>query len=479
MGPRLKLQLPIVIDRDQFLAAVSRGDLEEAVARYTGPFLPGFASPGGAESEHWMDHERERLRGVFVRAAEELVREYLTGGRFRDAHQLAERVRDADPESERAWRLVIECLLQIKRPLALAEADAFEWMLSSSQRVPSPATTALLRVVRQVPPADEATNDAGLVSQMVGRESEFAAILNLWQECSRGAARHLHLSAPAGLGKTRLLGDVATRLRSAGTTVVSLRAAYGERAIGYAFAAELARALTELPGTRGISPAAAAALVSLSPALSSIFPGAPDTATGEDALRRRTLALSELVHAAAEEQPLALLVDDTHWADDASLQIVMGILERLGAAPVMVVTASRPTRNSALRLEQSHSITLAPLSATDTTDPPGQSRQTAARGMGALAPFRAARGYRRGSAADPRIAPARPRARHTGTRCRGMELSGARSARGCAAGRQRAAPPDRTARPRLAVAADPAGDGRHPGRSQRHSPTPPSGRVRR
>lgn len=365
-GHRLELHVSLTVDRDRFLEAVSREALAEAVALYRGPFLHGFASPGGAESEHWMDQERERLRTIFVRAADELARSHLAGGRYTEALEVAEQMRAAEPDSERSWRLVIECLLQIRRLLAVAEADGLERMLASSHRAPSPATVALLRVVRQAVPSEPATDDQGLVSQMVGRETEFSTILSLWQESSRGTARHLHLTAPAGLGKTRLLGDVATRLRTMGVTVLSLRAAYGERGIGYALAAELARILNTLPGSRGISPAAAGALVSLAPALSSAFPGQPDTATGEDALRRRTLALSDLIHAAAEEQPFALLIDDVHWADESSLRLLLGVLERLEGNPVLMITAGRPTRSDGLKLERSHALALCPLTVPDT-----------------------------------------------------------------------------------------------------------------
>ncbi|HYW49475.1 MAG TPA: BTAD domain-containing putative transcriptional regulator, partial [Gemmatimonadaceae bacterium] len=56
-----------------FEDAVAAGELERAIALYTGPFLDGFHLPGTSEFEQWATGERERLRRVYTRSLERLA----------------------------------------------------------------------------------------------------------------------------------------------------------------------------------------------------------------------------------------------------------------------------------------------------------------------------------------------------------------------------------------------------------------------
>ncbi|HXY70034.1 MAG TPA: AAA family ATPase, partial [Gemmatimonadales bacterium] len=301
----VQLAARVETDRDAFLAAVQAQHLEHAVALYHGEFLPSFAAPGGAEFERWADLERDRLRALFVRAAQTLVRQKLAAGSARDALATARRARDADRSIEASWRLVLEACAAANDTLGAAlEADQLEWFLASEAREPEPSTRALLRAVRHAPvPGDEEGGARSLVAELVGREREFAAILAAWAGARRSPGRHLHVSGGPGLGKTRLLHDILARLRATGARALYVRANPGARNVAYAFASDLAARVAALPGAIGISPACAAALVALNPALASRFAASPERADGDEALRHRTSALGELLAAAAGESP--------------------------------------------------------------------------------------------------------------------------------------------------------------------------------
>ncbi|MBL8977100.1 MAG: AAA family ATPase [Gemmatimonadetes bacterium] len=361
-GGELTLLAPIAVDRVEFLAAVERGDLLRAAELYQGDFLGGFAAPGSIEFEHWADVERQRLRSVFLRTAETVARQWLNAGRVREAQQLARRARDADPASESAWRLLFEAIQQGEDRLALTiEADQFAERMTSLGRTPEPATRILLARERRTDQGEPPAQDApGLVAELIGREREFAAIVSGWQG-ARASTRHLHISAPAGLGKSRLLNDVAARLATLGARVVLLRANPGQREIPFSFLAELAGRLAELPGGAGISPATAGALVALNPTLSARYVQPADPATGAEALRRRCSAITELLEVVAEEQRLSLLLDDLHWLDPASRQALSGVLPTLRAPGALLVTAARPVPGAELGGEGTERLSLAPL----------------------------------------------------------------------------------------------------------------------
>jgi|GEM_PF-445657 len=382
-GGELRLVGTVDVDRDAFLAAVEARAYDRAVELYRGDFLPGFAAPGGAEFERWADIERDRLRDTFLRSGDALARQLLDTSRFREAVSLARRVRDADPGHEGGWRLLIEALSSSGGALrAAVEADALDQMLAGEHREPEPATRIVLRLARQVAdvqapvPALRAggreehqpAGATGLVAELVGRERQFSAVLSAWGAARSGTSRHVHVTGAAGLGKTRLLTDVLARLRSTGARALLLRPNPGERQVAYALASDLAVALSALPGAGAVSPAAADALVALSPTLSARYPAAaPDAAAGEEALRRRTLALAELVGNVADEAPLALLVDDLHWADHASRQALGGIAARLGGEPVLLVTTTRPTPEGTVAGEGTVHLALDPFTPHDIT----------------------------------------------------------------------------------------------------------------
>lgn len=352
-------------DRDAFLEAIEQVEFERALDLYGGDFLPGFAAPGGADFEQWADLERYRLRRMFRRAGETVVRDWMTRGRLRKAKDLAARLRENDPDDESGWRLELETLLAANdRVGAELAAHRLEQVLTRADRPPEPATVGLLALVHQAAPENPAVSTKqSLSTELIGREREFAAILAAWGAARGGLGRHVHITGAAGLGKTRLLADVHARLRTMGSRVVVARANPGERSVPYALVSEVGLALAHLPGAAAVSPDSAAALVALNPTLSSYYGAAPDRASDLEALRRRTIALAELLRAVAEEHPVALLIDDVHWIDEPSRQVLNHLLSLALKHAVLVVTAARPGISGAVGRVSVEPLALEPLTA--------------------------------------------------------------------------------------------------------------------
>ena len=370
-GDVLSIAGPLDCDRDALLAAAERGDPEAVVRTFTGDFFPGFAAPGGAEFERWADNERQRLRSHFCRATETVVRRWMSALKLRDAQMLARRARDLDPLREAGWRLLFETLVAAGDTVGSAlEADAFDRLVAVEGISPEPATRAMLRAVRQAPPGDERlqTDDRpSLATELVGREQEFAQLLACWESARVGQSTHVHVLAPAGVGKTRLLTDVDARLRATRARTLFVRASLGGRDIPFGLAGDLAEGLARLPGASGISTGSARALVALNPALSVSYPAALPDAGGDqsDALRRRTVAVRELIAAVAEEHPIAVFVDDMQWADTRSRQLIAGVVGALERVRVLMVTASRPGVDAFPSSDHSRTIRLEPLTTAD------------------------------------------------------------------------------------------------------------------
>lgn len=369
-GDLVRLAAPIASDRDDFHAALDAGDAERAFQTYTGDFLPGFASPGAAAFEQWADLERTRLRTLFIGAAGRAVRARLETGRARDAVVAAKRARDLAPGSQATWRMVLESLVAAgDLSSAKAEAERLAAILAADELEPDPSTLQLLRVVQNGRPApDSAADVRTITAELVGRDEAFAALLRAYERATLGSPLHVHVSAPAGLGKTRLLEGFAARLRGqrgSKPRVIATRATPAERSLPFAFAGQLVTALVPLRGAAAVSPDTASTLVALSPAASTWLNATPDRSTGDEALRRRALALTELVSAVADDTTIVLLVDDVHWMDASSRTLVAALAERLAEARVLLVTTGRGAEAFADLTPNAQRLPLQPLSVYD------------------------------------------------------------------------------------------------------------------
>ncbi|MEO5588509.1 MAG: AAA family ATPase [Gemmatimonadaceae bacterium] len=241
------------------------------------------------------------------------------------------------------WRLQLEARIASGDLIdARADADHFEEWLRKEEWNPEPASRSILKLARAASPGRNTDVDSDLlVSELVGREREFAAINAAWSEAQTRGARIVHIVAESGHGKTRLTRDVLSRIRVSRGAVHYIKANYGEREIPYSFAAAIAEAIASSPGAGGVAPAAANTLVSLNPALSASYSQSSRIPEQLEPLRVG-LALLDLLTAVAEEEPLAIALDDLHWCDAHSREALTIVLSRIKAINVLVIVTARP-----------------------------------------------------------------------------------------------------------------------------------------
>lgn len=344
-GETLTLRESIPCDRDELNAASRDGDLVKVVSLYRGDFFPNFAAVGAQEFEHWTERERTTLRSVFVRSGQIVVKQWLDLGRARDAAALARRMRDADPWDQGGWRLLLETLVAGREMVGAAvEADALEHLAKKEGFTLEGSTMAVMGSVRHpaahVTPADDRV-PVLLARELVGREAEFAALVRRWDETVRGRMQAVHVTGPAGMGKTRLLQEFGARLVSMRRDIVQARADWASRTIEWSFVSDLIAQLCTLPGALGVAPRTASVLVGLAPSATAAFRAVSvhSDQSAETVVRRG--ALRELLTALTEERPLALLLDDMHWCDGTSRDVLLSALDGTDRHRLLVVVAER------------------------------------------------------------------------------------------------------------------------------------------
>ena len=86
------------------------------------------------------------------------------------------------------------------------------------------------------------------------------------------------------------------------------------------------------------------------------------TLTPEEMRRQQLLALTNWVMAGARAQPIVMAIEDLHWADPTTLDLLRGIAERGALAPLFVLITARPEFRPPWGMRSHHStISLAPL----------------------------------------------------------------------------------------------------------------------
>ena len=182
-----------------------------------------------------------------------------------------------------------------------------------------------------------------LAGHLVGRAEELGSLDLALTEIDRGQAAAIELVGEPGIGKTRLLAEFAARADAHGRLVLSGSASELERDLPFSVFVD---ALDEY--LEGLDRNVVAALdEDVRTELAHVFPSLSSLATEHDLTlqheRYRThRAVRALLERLADTRPVVLLLDDFHWADSASGELLGGLLRRPPAAGVLMAVAFRP-----------------------------------------------------------------------------------------------------------------------------------------
>ncbi len=168
---------------------------------------------------------------------------------------------------------------------------------------------------------------------LVGRDDFLTLADRRLAEAAAGRGHLLFVAGEAGIGKTRLLGTIARRARAKGAAVIRAAAFPGDV---QSFAGLLVDLASDL------MPAREPALSELGRNLSARV-RAISTADGDAHRRRRLLVqdLADMLVTTGPGGPALVILEDLHWADELSLDVLGHLASRLATRPTLVVGAYR------------------------------------------------------------------------------------------------------------------------------------------
>jgi len=315
--------------------------------------------------EAWIEPERERLRGVYRTIALEHVAALRAARDFAPAIAAAQALLARDPWQEHVLRTLIGLRYESgDRAGALAEFERFAQRLSAElQAEPMAETRAVYEAIARddaPPPAvagrDGARDGAGAASPgplpFVGREADLDALTARADAAAGGRGGLVLVAGEAGIGKTRLVRECATRCETRGMLTLTATTTAPERMPYEPFVTAL-RGVAPLIEHAVIDPLWRRAIAPLAPAIGE-GTGALATHAPSDPQRDRLRMFEACVAVwttLARRRPIVLIVEDVHAAGPATL----ALLEHLArAAPAMRMLLVATYRED--ELEASHPL---------------------------------------------------------------------------------------------------------------------------
>jgi DNA-binding SARP family transcriptional activator len=334
--------------------------LSEAVALYRDDFLAGFALRDSATFDDWQFFQGEELRRELAGALERLSHGHGARGEWEQAVSYGRRWLALDPLHEPAHRWLMQLYAWAgQRAAALRQYRECVRVLEGELGVsPLEETTRIYEAIQEndLPPPPVFARDRSPTSPekereapsagnalapspgapLVGREREWGSLLRAYEVAGMGG-HVVVLEGEAGIGKTRLAEELLAYAASRGSSTVATRCYPGETDLAYGPFVEglsasirqedLAARLTDTP-VHFLSEAAR-----LVPEIAGWRPGLPATPPLDTPGARSRFfegVCQVLLAVCGGPSPGVLFIDDVHWADASSLDLLAYLVRRLG-----------------------------------------------------------------------------------------------------------------------------------------------------
>ncbi|HEY1680519.1 MAG TPA: AAA family ATPase [Candidatus Tumulicola sp.] len=333
---------PLWLDVDAFGAAAADPQRHaDAIDLYRGDLLPQIY-------DEWIEAPRETYRNAYVRCLDSAIAAARSKADFPAAIEAARKALTIDPWREDVVRRIVSIRYQSgDRAGALTEHDAFVKRLRTEMDAEPMAETIALadRIRKGLEPTDEPETlapspSATPVLPFVGREDEFAELIDGWSRAVQRQGNIAFVGGEGGIGKSRLSLEFAHAVEDRGGRVLSGATSFPE-AMPYEAVTDALRSaiplLSALPQNQTL-----ATLATIVPELRRRFtlPELAQLAADSERIRLFDAVARALTDLAAQ-RPLLCILEDLQWAQQATCDMLEFLTRRIAGTRIMLLITYR------------------------------------------------------------------------------------------------------------------------------------------
>ena len=330
-----------------------------AVAR---GFLPGYHDNLSEAFAQWVEEQRCAILAKTRWRMLVQIGHHTARGHWEDAYLVARELVRIDPLNEEASLVMAEATaMRGNKAAAIRMLDDFSIELGADTRLQVPATLLRRRIVEQIP------DDKSTSNPFIGRDEALAFLNQHMEGARKSEGRTALVWGDAGIGKSRLISEFENAVRLHGMQVVKIECHPTDAEKPYSVFMEAIPRLVQLRGSIGCAPHTLELLKRFTnhgeAQLLTSDPG-PATTDLSPQFRR---AIVDLLGAVSSDRPLVFVIEDIHWLDDASREIVT-TLHRHGADLKLFTLLTSRVNHGPAHQELGHGIAafaLRPLSDID------------------------------------------------------------------------------------------------------------------
>jgi DNA-binding SARP family transcriptional activator len=324
---------------ERLIARGGQGALEAAADLYRGDLLDGV-EVDEPPFRDWCGPRRERLRlaaqGVFRR----LLAQRVERGDVDRALETAGRLLQIDPLAEDVHACVMRLHAGARR--FTAALRQYEVCVAALRREmgarPGPELQRLSQQIRrrELPAARPATRS----SPFIGRSAEIALLRRALGQAWKGQSQVIAVLGEAGIGKSRLVEEIAAEVRSRYAHVATGRCHETQRILPFGPWLEAVRhggLVADEDVMTALGSSWRGELSRLLPEVARGTPRAFDLSNHP----RLFEAIAHLLDHFTARQPLMLVLEDAHWADEMSLRLLGFVAHRARTLPLAVIVTAR------------------------------------------------------------------------------------------------------------------------------------------
>jgi DNA-binding SARP family transcriptional activator len=329
--------------------------LQRAADLYRGDFLDGFEVLEAPLFDDWLQMQRTALHDKAAKVLTQLGAYYTAHHQLPEAVAVTKHLLSLEPWQEAAHRQMMQLLtLSGRRDAALNQYQQCRDILGAELGLePEPETRLLMERIRtgQLEPDTQTaitvfpeTNP--LATPLFGRQTEYAWLTELWAKTRQGQSGLVLIQGEAGVGKTRLVDEFARYVLLQGGKMLQGRCYEFSGPLPYQpVAAALQTQITQIEAqSLSLSTNWIIELAQLLPEVRLQWDNQTPLLPGGQGTDRYRLfeAVAQFLRAIAARQPVLFFLDDLHWADIDTLDLLGYLVRRLATAPILMIGTYRP-----------------------------------------------------------------------------------------------------------------------------------------